>query len=126
MRRSRVDLPAFGRPMPDVGDQLQREAQPVLLAAAARFRRVGSLPRGRREAGIAAPASTAARDDESLLVLDEVAGSLRRRRRIGVAHDQADRQSQHAILAILPKRPLLRGRRPRRAPAGGAASREAS
>ena len=57
---------------PHVGEQLQLQLDPALAALEPVFRKPRRLPRGRREALVAAPAASAARHDRALARHDQV------------------------------------------------------
>ena len=66
--RISVDLPTFGiADQADVGDQVQLETQPPLLARRARLRVARRLVGRRREVHVAAAAAPAVRDDDALV-----------------------------------------------------------
>ena len=121
MRRSSVDLPAFGRPTRptsaiSLSEKRSRRASPLRPA-------LGAC----RAPGASASRSARCRDRRGRRARRRVAGRARRRSasggvvvgRVGVAHDGADRHAQHAVGAVLARAIVAAAvrRRPRRAPA---------
>ena len=74
-RESSDDLPAFGRPdEADVGEQLELQLDPALVAGQPALGEARRLARGGGEVLVAAPARAAAGDDRALPGRDEVVG----------------------------------------------------
>ena len=71
------DLPALGSPdQADVGEQLEGQRQPELVALEALLREPGRLARRALEADVAATALAAAGDEQALALAHEVAEEL--------------------------------------------------
>ena len=94
---SRDDLPALGRPdEADVGEQLQPQLEPALLARQAVLGEARRLAGRALEARVAAPALAAVRDDQALPLDREVA----EQRPVLVAHLGADGHVDEQVLAV--------------------------
>ena len=89
MRRRSDDLPAFGKPEERrVGDELQMQLEPVLLARLADLGRVGRAPPGRRVAAVPLPALAAAGHGDPRAGVGQVGDRLAG---LAQAHLRADR-----------------------------------
>ena len=75
----------------DVGEQLQAQVDPALLADEPALGEPRRLARGRREALVAAPARAAARDDDALAGHDEVVRAAVPRRDLRARRDAGSR-----------------------------------
>ena len=106
-RREQRGLAGVGQPdEADVGEQLEREREPELLAVQALLGELGRLARRALEADVAAAALAAARDEQALALAHEVA----EQRAVGVAHLGADRHLRRRSSA--PSAPRLLAPRP--------------